>query len=64
MRHQIVNTMIVNNGKNDFLYKEGGLHFGCRKQFIVDDDAGGVHYIPVDSDLDEPDTIRVENDGK
>ena len=64
LHHQIVNAIIVNNGKNDFLYEKGGLHFGCRKQFIVDEDGGGVHYIPVDNDLDEPDTIRVENDGK
>ena len=64
LHHQIVNAMIVSNGKNDFLYEKGGLHFGCRKQFIVDEDGGGVHYIPVDNDLDEPDTIRVENDGK
>ena len=64
LHHQIVNAMIVNNGKNDLLYEKGRLHFGCRKQFIVDEDGGGVHYIPVDNDLDEPDTIRVENDGK
>ena len=64
LHHQIVNAMIVNNGKNDFLYEKGGLHFGCRKQFIVDEDGGGVHCIPVDNDLDEPDTIRAENDGK
>ena len=46
------------------MYEKGGLHFGCRKQFIVDDDGGGVHCIPVDNDLDEPDTIRAENDEK
>ena len=62
--HQIVNTMIVNNDKHDFLYEKGGLYFRCRKKFIVDEDGGGVYCIPVDIDLDELDTIRTENDGK
>ena len=52
--------MIVNNGKNDCLYEKGGLYFGYRKQFIVDEDGRGVQCIPVDNNLDEPDTIRVE----
>ena len=47
LHRQIVNAMIVNNGKNYFLYEKGGLHFGYRKQFIVDEDGGGVHCIPV-----------------
>ena len=62
--HQIVNTMIVNNGKNDLLYGKGGFYFRRRKKFIVDEDGGGVHCIPVDIDLDKSDTIRAENDGK
>ena len=57
LHHQIVNTMIVNNGKNNVLYEKGRLHFGCTKQFILDEDGGGVHCITVDNDLDEPDTI-------
>ena len=63
LHHQIVNTLIANNGNSNLLYEKGGLHFGCRKQFIVDEDGGGVHCIPVDNDLDDSDTIRVENDG-
>ena len=53
--------MIVNNGKNYYLYKKSGLYFVCRKKFIVDEDGRGVHHIPVDNDLDEPDPIQVEN---
>ena len=64
LHRQIVNAMIVNNGKNNFLYEKGGLNFGCRKQFIIDEDGGGVHCIPAHNDVDEPDMIRVENDGK
>ena len=60
MHDQIVNTMIVNNGKNAFIYEKGRLSFGYRKQFIVDEDGRGVQCIPVDNNLDEPDTIRVE----
>ena len=64
LHHQIVNAMIVKNGKNDFLYDKSELYFGCRKKFIVDEDGGGVYCISVDNDLDESDTIRAENDGK
>ena len=64
LQYQIVNTMIVTNRKNNVLYKKDGLYFGCRNQFIVDMDGGGVHCIPVDNDLDEMNTIRVEIDGK
>ena len=64
LHRQIVNAMIVNNGKNYFLYEKGGLHFGYRKQFIVDEDGGGVHCFPVDNNLDESGMIRVEKDGK
>ena len=62
--HQIMNTMIVKNGKKNFLYEKVGLHFGYRKQFIVDEGGGGVHCIPVYNDLDKPDTIPTENNGK
>ena len=64
LHHQIVNVMLVNNGKNNFLYEKDGLNFGRRKKFIVDEDGGGVYCIPVDIDLDELDTIRTENDRK
>ena len=60
LHDQIVNTLLVNNGKNDCLYEKGRLSFGYRKQFIVDEDGRGVQCIPVDNNLDEPDTIRVE----
>ena len=40
------------------------MHFGCRYIFIVDEDGGGVHYIPIGNDLDEPETIRAEKEGK
>ena len=57
MHHQSVNAIIKHKGKNDFLNEKGGLHFGCRAHFIVDEDGEGVHCIPVDNDLDNPDLV-------
>ena len=63
MHHQSVNAIIKHKGKNDFLNEKGGLHFGCRAHFIVDEDGEGVHCIPVDNDLDNPDSVQTnEND--
>ena len=64
MHHQIVNAIIKHKGKNDFLYEKGGLHFGCRRQFIIDKDCGEVHYILVENDLDNPDSIQTNENGE
>ena len=55
--HQIINAIIKHNGKDDFLYKKGGLHFDCRPQFIIDEDGRGVYCNPVDNDLYNLDSI-------
>ena len=57
MYHQIINAIIKQKGKDDFLYEKGGLHFGCRRQFIFDEDGRGVYCIPVDNDLYNLDSI-------
>ena len=64
MHHQIANTIIKHKGKNDFLYEKGGFHFVFRRQFIVDEDCGGVHCILVENDLDNPDSIQANENGE
>ena len=57
--YQIVNEIIKHKVKKDFLFDKGGLNSGCWWQFIMDEDGGGEHYIPVDNDLNNPDSMEV-----
>ena len=64
MHHQSVNAIIKHKGKSDFLNEKGGLHFGCRAHFIVDEDGEGVHCIPVDNDLYNLDPIQADENSE
>ena len=39
--------------------RKGGLNFGARRRFVVDEDGGGVKCVPIDNNLDELDSIRI-----
>ena len=49
LHHQIVNAMIINNGKNNF-YMKRVVTFLCRSHFIVAEDGGRFHCILVGND--------------
>ena len=51
-------TILKHEEKNEICTKRG-LNFGARRRFVVDEDGGGVKGVPIDSNLDELDSIRI-----
>jgi len=47
-----VNAIIEERDGNEFLYEKGGLHFGCHRRFVLEEDEGCVVCEPDENSLD------------